>query len=330
MSAASPNSCKTYPYGGQAVIEGVMMKGRKNAAVAIRRKSGDIDVVEKELKSSFPEWLTKAPVARGFFLLWDMLGLGMWSLNVSQEKYMEDLGEKPAEGKGSQTTFYVTAAVAIVLALAIFKLLPTFLVDAMSQHVVSIAGAGLKNAVEAAIKFCVFVGYVALIGRIPDIARVFMYHGAEHTVINAYEEEPRERNIATLAKHTRLHPRCGTSFIVIFIIISAVLYYFFDRWLVSLGVPSTGQWPVWYVRWPVRILAIPLLAGVSYEVLKGAFALRKFVVIKPFIMLGMLFQILTTRKPTGDQIEVALAALDAVRKREEGPEAVGAAEGGAQ
>ena len=155
---------------------------------------------------------------------------------------MEDLGEKPAEGKGSQTTFFVTAAIAIVLALGIFKLLPTFLVDAASQHVIPIAGAGLKNTIEAAIKFCVFVGYVALIGRIPDIARVFMYHGAEHTVINAYEEEPRERDIRKSWRSTRaLHPRCGTSFIVIFIIISAVLYYFFDRWLVSLGVPSTGS-----------------------------------------------------------------------------------------
>jgi uncharacterized protein YqhQ len=94
-------------------------------------------------------------------------------------------------------------------------------------------------------------------------------------------------------KPNPLHPRCGTSFIVIFIIISAVIYYFLDRWLVSLGVPSSGQWPIWYVRWPVRILAIPLLAGVSYEVLKGAFALRRFALIKPFIMLGMLFQVLT-------------------------------------
>ncbi len=330
MSAASPNRCQTYPYGGQAVIEGVMMKGRKHAAVAIRRKSGSIDVVEKELTSRFPDWLTKAPFARGFFLLWDMLGLGMWSLNVSQGKYLEDLGEKPAESRSSQMMFFATAAVAIILAMAIFKLLPTFLVDTVSQHAYNIAGAGLKNAAEAVLKFGVFVGYVALIGRMPEIARVFMYHGAEHTVINAHEECPGERDIAKLAKHTRLHPRCGTSFIVIFIIISALVYYSLDRWLVSLGVPSSGQWPEWWIRWPVRILAIPLLSGISYEVLKGAFALRKFAVIKPLIMLGMLFQILTTRKPTQDQIEVALAALDAVRAREEGQEALGAAAGGTQ
>jgi uncharacterized protein YqhQ len=316
MSAARPERCATYPYGGQAVIEGVMMKGRRHAAVAVRRKSGDIEVVEKELKSRFPEWLTKAPFARGFFLLADMLGLGMWALGVSQDKFLEDEGEKPADGKGSQTTFYIVAAVSIVLALVIFKLLPTFSVDAIDKHIMPIIGAGWKNALEGLIKFAIFVGYVVAIGRIPEISRVFMYHGAEHAVINAYEADPKGGG-AVDGKPNPLHPRCGTSFIVIFIIISAVIYYFLDRWLVSLGVPSSGQWPIWYVRWPVRILAIPLLAGVSYEVLKGAFALRRFALIKPFIMLGMLFQVLTTRKPVPEQVEVAQAALNAVRAREE-------------
>jgi uncharacterized protein YqhQ len=315
MSAARPQRCATYPYGGQAVIEGVMMKGRKHAAVAMRRKSGDIDVVEKELKSSFPEWLTKAPVARGFFLLWDMLGLGMWSLGVSQDKYLEDIGEKPAEGKGAQTAFVITAVASVILALAMFKLLPTFLVDTVDKHFVPVAGIGLKNALEGLIKFGVFVAYIVVIGRIPEIARVFMYHGAEHAVINAYEADP--QGSMDEVKPNPLHPRCGTSFIVIFIIISAIIYYFFDRWLVALGVPTSGQWPIWYVRWPVRILAIPLLAGVSYEILKGAFALRRFIFIKPFIWLGMLFQVLTTRKPTPDAIAVAKAALAAVRAREE-------------
>jgi len=307
---------KLYPYGGQAVIEGVLMKGREHAAVALRRKSGDIQVVDKQLKSRFPQWLTRAPFVRGFFLLWDMMGLGMWALNHSQDAYMEDAGEK-VEHKGTNWIFVITAIIGVVLALAIFKLLPTFLVDVIDTRIIPVAGAGLRNTLEGILKFGVFVGYVTAIGLMPDIRRVFMYHGAEHTVINAYEHDPTRHDADFIARHSRLHPRCGTSFIAILIVISVIIYYFIDRWLVELGVPAAGQWPVWWVRWPLRILLIPLLAGVSYEVLKGAFALRKTVIILPLIYFGMLFQILTTRRPTRDQIEVAQASLDAVRSREE-------------
>ncbi len=313
-AAVSPG--KPYPYGGQAVIEGVMMKGRKHAAVALRRKSGEIQVVERELKSRFPYWLTRAYFLRGFFLLWDMLGLGLWALNRSQDAYLEDAGEKP-DTKGANLMFILTAIVGVVLALAIFKLLPTSLVDAVNAYVVPVSGTGLRNTLEGILKFGIFVGYVAAIGLMPDIRRVFMYHGAEHTVINAYEHDPTRHDADFIARHSRLHPRCGTSFIAILIVISVIIYYLFDRWLLELGVPAAGQWPVWWVRWPLRILLIPLLAGFSYEVLKGAFALRKTVVILPLIYFGMLFQILTTRRPTRDQIEVAQASLDAVRSREE-------------
>ena len=315
-SEATETPGKPYPYGGQAVIEGVMMKGRKHAAVALRRKSGEIQVVEKQLKSRFPQWLTRAPFVRGFFLLWDMMGLGMWALNHSQDAYLEDAGEK-VEHKGTNWTFVLTAIVGVVLALSIFKLLPTFLVDAIDTRLIPVTGAGWRNTLEGILKFGVFVGYVAAIGLMPDIRRVFMYHGAEHAVINAYEDDAAKRDTDFAERHSRLHPRCGTSFIAILIVISVVIYYFIDRWLVELGVPAAGQWPVWWVRWPLRILLIPILAGVSYEVLKGAFALRKTVIILPLIYFGMLFQILTTRKPTREQIEVAQASLDAVRSREE-------------
>jgi uncharacterized protein YqhQ len=313
--AADPPG-KPYPYGGQAVIEGVMMKGRKHAAVALRRKNGEIQVVEREMRSRFPQWLTRAYFLRGFFLLWDMLGLGMWALNRSQDAYLEDAGEK-TDAKGANVMFVLTAIVGVVLALSIFKLLPTSLVDAVNAYIVPVAGTGLRNTLEGILKFGIFVGYVAAIGLMPDIRRVFMYHGAEHAVINAYEENPARRDLDFVARHTRLHPRCGTSFIAILIVVSVVIYYLFDRWLLELGVPAAGQWPIWWVRWPLRILLIPLLAGFSYEVLKGAFALRKTVVILPLIYFGMLFQILTTRHPTRDQLEVAQASLAAVRAREE-------------
>lgn len=319
---------KPHPYGGQAVIEGVMIKGRTHAAVAVRRKDGSIDVTLRGLTSRFPHWLTQAYFLRGFFLLWDMLGLGFWALNISQNKYLEDLGEKPAEGKGSQFQFFALAAAAIVLALAIFKLLPTYAADLVNTYVYAFGSVGWNNLIEGGFKFCVFVGYVSLIGLMPDVRRVFMYHGAEHAAVSAYEDDPARGNDAGFAEaHSRLHPRCGTSFIAILIVASIALYYLLDGWLLALGAPAAGGWPIWYLRWPLRILAIPLLAGISYEILKGAYALRRFILLRPLIYFGMLFQVLTTRVPGREQIEVAVAALEAVRRAEESPPEAAAAPG---
>ena len=317
---------KPPPYGGQAVIEGVMIKGRTHAAVAVRRKDGSIDVTLRRLKSRFPHWVTQAYFLRGFFLLWDMLGLGFWAPNLSQDKYLEDLGEKPAEGKGSRLQFVAIAVAAVILALAIFKLLPTYSADLVNAYIYPVASVGWNNIMEGAIKFCLFIGYVALIGLMPDVRRVFMYHGAEHAAVSAYEHDPARGDDAEFAgRHSRLHPRCGTSFIAILIIVSIAFYYLLDGWLLSLGAPAAAGWPVWYVRWPLRILALPLLAGISYEILKGAYALRRFVLLRPLIYFGMLFQVLTTRVPTRDQLEVALAALNEVRRAEEAPPEAAAA-----
>jgi len=319
---------KPNPYGGQAVIEGVMIKGRTHAAVAVRRKDGSIDVTLRGLTSRFPHWLTQAYFLRGFFLLWDMLGLGFWALNLSQDKYLEDLGEKPAEGKGSQFQFIAIAVGAIVLALAIFKLLPTYAADLVNTYIYPVGSVGWNNVIEGGFKFSIFIGYVSLIGLMPDVRRVFMYHGAEHASVSAYEDNPARGNDASFAElHSRLHPRCGTSFIAILIVASIALYYLLDGWLLALGAPAVGGWPIWYMRWPLRILAIPLLAGISYEILKGAYALRRFILLRPLIYFGMLFQVLTTRVPTRDQIEVALAALNEVRRAEEPPPEAAAPQG---
>lgn len=292
-----------------------MMKGPSHAAVAVRRTSGEVEVRDRKLKSTFPTWVTRAPLLRGFFLIWDMLGVGFWALGVSQDAYLEDRGEMPdsRESASSRVLYIATIAVSFAVAVVIFKLLPTFLVDVVNRWVVPIGQTGWNNILEGILKFGIFVGYVAAIGLIPDVRRVFIYHGAEHAAINAFEEDSLRRDAAWAATRPRLHPRCGTSFIAFLIVISIITYYFLDLGLIRLGLPATAGWPVWWLRWPVRILAIPLLAGLSYELLKFTFWLRRIWLFKPLIYFGMLFQILTTRRPSPKEVEVALAALNRVR-----------------
>ncbi|OPX23829.1 MAG: hypothetical protein B1H03_00395 [Planctomycetales bacterium 4484_113] len=292
-----------------------MMKGRSYATVAVRRNTGQIVVRERKLKSSFSAWMTQLPFARGFFLLWDMLGIGLWALNVSQNIYLEDRGEKQEsrESASERALVIVSIVVSFAIAIGVFKLLPTFLVDTVNWWLVPINKAGWNNILEGVFKFGIFVGYVAAIGLIPEVRRVFMYHGAEHAAINAFEENPKRDDAEWAATHSRLHPRCGTSFIAFLIVISVVTYYFLDTWLLKLGVPAISGWPIWWIRWPARILAIPLLAGISYELLKLTFFLRRIWLFRPLAYFGMLFQILTTRRPSPDQVEVAIAALRRVR-----------------
>lgn len=322
VALSAPSAMRTWSlakrhfhYGGQAVIEGVMMKGPSHAAVAVRRANGEVEIRDRALKSYFPAWLTHAPLLRGFFLLWDMLGIGLWALGVSQDIYLEDQGEEPHSrpGSSSRVLLVVTIVISLAIAIAIFKLLPTFLVDVVNRWFLAIGRAGWNNILEGVLRFGIFAGYVAVIGLVSDVRRMFMYHGAEHASINAFEEAPHREDPAWVATKSRLHPRCGTSFIAFLIVIGIITYYFVDAGLMRLGAPASAGWPIWWIRWPVRILAIPLLAGFSYEFLKFTFWLRRIWLLKPLVYFGMLFQILTTRKPSQEQVEVAIAALDRVR-----------------
>ena len=282
-------SAPAIPYGGQAAIEGVMMKGTTHAALAIRREDGEIEVLDREVTTRFPK-LTRLPLLRGFFILWDMMTLGMWALRESSHRYEVDLEAKEAVAKGeaapersasaekSGLAQNIMIGVSFVIALLVFKVLPA----AIATGVFTLAGAGgdtsvmeaikhgplggvenagfgmqfAANLIEGLVKLCIFVGYVTLVGRIKEIARVFQYHGAEHIVINAYEDEPeRVQDVSFIQEHSVAHPRCGTSFIVILILMGIVLYTALDWALVS-WVPAVvaegGNLPVWWVRWPLR------------------------------------------------------------------------------
>ncbi|MBN2082185.1 DUF1385 domain-containing protein [bacterium] len=334
---------ETLPYGGQAAIEGVLMKGERHAALAVRRRDGRIEVLDRVVKSNFA-WLAKTPLIRGFFILWDMMTLGMWAITESSKRYELDLEaqereekaqvaaekgeEPPAETAPPQDmpgwlrTIILVASLGV--ALFIFKILPAM----AATGVFSLIGWGsikemaeptfgqqlLANTIEGLVKLTIFVAYIWSVGRLGEIRRVFEYHGAEHIVINAYERDADNQNLGYIQSLSTAHPRCGTSFIVILILLSIVLFTLLD-WALVVFWPAyvVDNIPVWYLRWPLRILALPLLAGLSYEVIKAAFRYYGQPLITPLLRFGMLFQALTTRRPSDEQIEVSLASFNRAR-----------------
>ncbi len=349
----------TLPYGGQAAIEGVLMKGTAHAALAMRRRDGKLEVLDREVKARFPK-AVKLPFLRGFLILWDMMTLGMWALRESSARYEVDMeaADREAKGEAAQASEPVEAGapglgqtilmvVSLVIALLVFKVLPAM----AASGVFHLIGWGalkelaqptfgqqlLANTIEGVVKMGIFLGYIWGIGRISEVARVFQYHGAEHIVINAYEaNQQRVQEIGFIKQFTTAHPRCGTSFIVILILLSVVLFTLLDWLLVSVGPSITAalpQWwlaakylgaavqdniPAWYLRWPLRILALPLLAGLSYEIIKAAFKCYTNPLLRPLLRFGMIFQALTTRFPSDDQIKVSLASFNRARLLTEG------------
>ena len=307
ISSKTENDPKRDSYGGQAVIEGVLMRSKSHLALALRRKSGEIERVQRKIKSRFSKVLISVPFLRGFFILLDMLTYGLWALNYSQKRYIEDNGG--VTGKENKFLTILLSIISITIALGVFKILPSALTEFISVYIYPLGNAGLNNAVEAVIRFGIFVGYVWGIGLLPEVQNVFRYHGAEHAVINAYEDDPTDLSAETVAQKSRLHPRCGTSFITYLVVTGMFIYYFLDKALMDAGVPSPSGWPVWWVRLPIRILAIPLLAGFSYELIRVTFMLRKVFFVRFILYFGMLFQLLTTRTPTPREAEVAVCAL---------------------
>lgn len=354
-------------YGGQACIEGVLMKGPRHAALAMRRRDGSIELLDREVRSRFPQ-LVKLPVLRGFFILWDMMTLGTWALRESAQRFEDDLqaeedekqGKTPAARPAAEPGHngaaapnflqLITLVLSFALALFMFKVLPAMAATGFFNLVgwgafkelaePTLLQQFLANLVEGLVKLSIFVGYIWSVGRIKEIGRVFEYHGAEHIVINAYEDDPSRQDIPFIQSHGVAHPRCGTSFIAIMILIGVAMYTLIDYAFIRLGPAITAglpQWwlefhldlgkagvalgpavqnnlPAWWIRWPLRILAIPLLAGLSYEVIRAAFRYFGNPLIRPLLRFGMLFQVLTVRRPSDDQVEVSLASFNRVRE----------------
>lgn len=288
--------------GGQAVLEGVMMKNKDTYAVAVRKSNGEIVVEKKEYKSIFGNGaVTRLPLVRGVVSFVDSLVLGMSSLSFSssffeEEEQQQELSEQQAAKKEKQEHMLMggTIVLSIVMAVAIFMLLPYWLSTLF-------AGLGWSDTaiavMEGVLRVVIFLAYVVGISLMKDIQRVYMYHGAEHKCINCIEHGM-DLNVENVRKSSRLHKRCGTSFLFFVIMVSVILFIF-----IRVDSPL--------LRVLVRILLIPVIAGISYELIRLA-GRSEGKVIRLLSKPGMLLQRLTTREPDDDMIEVGIASVEAV------------------
>lgn len=289
--------------GGQAVIEGIMMKNKDMYSVAVRKPDGEIEVhlgtYQSIVKSKM---IREIPLVRGVINFIDSMILGMRTLTFSASFYEEEeeptkaevVLDKVTKGNSEKILTGLTVAFSIVMAVAIFMILPYFLTNFLRDYVVSNT---LLAIIEGVVRVGVFLLYVLLISRMNDIQRVFMYHGAEHKCINCIEHGM-ELNVENVMKSSKHHKRCGTSFLFIVMFVSIIFFIF-------IRVTS----PV--LRVMIRLLLIPVIAGVSYELIKFAGnSDSKFVQIISYP--GMMLQKLTTKEPDADMAEVAIAAVEAV------------------
>lgn len=284
-------------YGGQAVIEGVMMRGRCATMVAVRIPSGQIEVEEIKYRSltkklPFLKW----PFLRGTVVLIESMVIGIKALTYSADRALEEEGEE-------LTPWQIALTVAFALAVGIFLfiLLPAFLARYGERLA---AGSLFSSLLEGVLRVAFFLAYIVVISRLPDIQRVFQYHGAEHKVINAFEAGE-ELDPGRVKKFSTRHPRCGTSFLLVVMVVAIFVFAF-------LGKQEVGE------RIVSRLLLLPVVAGISYEFIKFSSRHCGHPLVRILIAPGLWLQALTTREPDESQIEVAIRALEAVLAAEKG------------
>ncbi|MDH5203787.1 MAG: DUF1385 domain-containing protein [Nitrospirota bacterium] len=285
--------------GGQAVIEGVMMKGRKGWTVAVRGPKGDIHVKRAELKE-LPKIL-KLPIMRGVIALFHALSIGIKAIEFSASKAYEDEDEKPM----SAITMSLTIGLAILLGIVIFILLPLYATKLLGLVIPTVAtNSFLFNLVDGIIRIFLFLAYIIAIGMWKEMRRIFEYHGAEHKVIHAYENG-RELTIENVKDYSPLHPRCGTSFLIIVMVVSIFTFSFIPQ-----------EWS-FMSKFLSRLILVPVIAGLSFEFLKLSSKMKGNLIMNLLIQPGLWLQRLTTREPDDSQIDVAIRALEEVLKIEE-------------
>ncbi len=278
--------------GGQAVIEGVMMRAPNTWTVAVRDRSGIIHLKRERLRS-LPKAL-KLPFIRGVVALVQALMLGVQAIEFSANKAYEE-----EDGGGSMSPLAMAATIfaSFLLGIGLFILLPLYATKLLGLLLHGIAASSLLfNLVDGLIRVGVFLVYVVSIGLWKEMARIFMYHGAEHKVIHAYEEG-RELTLENVRGYSPLHPRCGTSFLMIVMVVSILVFSFIPQ-----------QWP-FYLKFLSRIVLIPVIAGSSYELLKLSDRWQHHPVMRILVLPGLMLQHFTTREPDEAQLEVALRAL---------------------
>lgn len=274
-------------YGGQAVIEGVMMRGRKTMVTAVRRPNGDVAIDTQPLPALYTNRMRKIPLIRGIIVLIEAIALGtkilLYSANVSLEKEEEKIPGR---------LIWLTIVVSLGLAIALFFVAPLFLARTINPFIQSTI---VFHLIEGGIRLTIFIIYLKLMTLVPDIKRVFAYHGAEHKTINAYEEGV-SLEVEAVRKYSTAHARCGTSFMFIVLIIAIFVFALIGReslWIMALS----------------RIALMPVIAALGYEVTYFGARHAKNILVRVLLAPGLWLQSMTTREPDDSQLEVALSAL---------------------
>lgn len=293
MPDGKPVASRDAPVGGQAILEGVMMRGVSTWAAAVRTPEGEIEVSSEPIVSwAKRHRVLRLPVIRGVVALGESLKIGFRALAFSANAQIaEDEDEEPIGG----LTWGLTVAFSLILAIGLFFVVPVGLTSLIKDQ---LGSAVLFWLVEGVLRTAIFIGYIAAISRLPDLRRVFEYHGAEHKTISCFEAGD-ELTPERAARYSRLHPRCGTSFLLIVMVLAIFVF-------APIGLPA------WYWLVVTRIVGIPLIAGLSYEVIKWAGRNRRKAWVRSLMWPGLMLQNLTTREPDHEQLAVAIASLEEV------------------
>jgi uncharacterized protein YqhQ len=289
---------KPFYYGGQALIEGVMMRGREHMAMAVRKPDGELEIISEPLSSIYKGRLRETPFIRGIIVLMETLALGIRTMLRSAQIATAEEGEEdipPAALWGS-------VALAVVFAVAVFFIGPLLL----THYTVDpfITSSVVSNLIEGLIRIAIFIAYLKLIGLMPDIKRVFSYHGAEHKVVNAYEEgEPLE--LENVRKYSTAHARCGTSFTLAVLVLAIIVFALLGRPNIWISIAS-------------RIVLIPVIAAIGYEFVRYGGTHSKNPFVRVTLGPGLWLQSMTTREPDDSQMEAALSALIKVVEADSG------------
>lgn len=282
---------RPFYYGGQAVIEGVMMRGREHIAIAVRRPDGQIEVASQPLASIYRGRLRNMPFVRGLIVLIETLALGIKALLHSAR-----IAAAEEDSKISPGMLWGSVAVAIAFAVALFFVLPLLVTRYLIDPYV--ASSVVSNLIEGVLRIVIFVAYLKVIGLMPDIKAVFAYHGAEHKAVHAYEAGmPLE--LGAVRSFSTSHARCGTSFILVVLIIAIVVF-------ALLGRP-----PLW-LDLLLRMALLPVIAAIGYEFIRFAAGHTGNLLVRSLILPGLMLQSMTTREPDDRQMETALSALSRV------------------
>lgn len=297
---------KKQPVGGQAVIEGVMMQSKNKRAIAVRKNDGEIIIRKRNIKSWISDKnIDKIPFLRGAFILIETMIEGINSMNFSSEFFLDDEEEESGfdklinklfKDKANDVIIIISLIIGLFFAMLLFVVTPTMIGGLFSRFINSDL---ILNLIEGFTRICILFIYILLISMNKDIKRVFEYHGAEHKAIYCYENNL-DLTVENARKFKTQHPRCGTNFLFIVMFTSIILFSFFG-------------WPNPITRIVMRIVCVPIVAGISYEIIK---LLGKYnnILTKIVAYPGMMLQKLTTKEPDDKQLEVALKALDAVIK----------------